>query len=69
LRTRRVAETATTQATASIGDVAVDDSYVSQSDWVAPLGRADLIDPVADEHERRPNGRHPTSTPQDEITG
>jgi hypothetical protein len=49
--------------------MAVDEAYISQQDWLAPPGRPDLIDPVADEHERRPNGQQPGSVPQDHISG
>jgi hypothetical protein len=28
------------------------EGYVEQTDWVAPLGRTDLVDLVADEFER-----------------
>jgi hypothetical protein len=69
LRTRRVPETISTQPEPSIGDMGTDETYISQRDWLVPLGRPDLIDPVADEHERRPNGQQPGPVPQDHNSG
>ena len=33
-------------------EIARDDAYVSQAEWLSPLGRCDLVDLVADEFER-----------------
>ena len=49
-------------------------SYVTQGEWLTPPGRPDLIDLVADEHERRPpgsvpNGRRHESPAHGELPG